>query len=242
WFLGINATDDTLHFWRNGASDTLTVNNATGDVTVANNLTVAPAGKLVATSLQLLGGTPGAGKVLQSDASGNMSWSAGAVNVDAAGKLTVAGLQVTGGTPGAGKVLTSDASGNATWAAPGAGGGSCSNRQYVGMTAATYDGSRGGYVNVDALCNTFSAGSKACSAEEVMNSYKCGGAAIGAASGSAWVNAGPPGFTALGNDCDGWTTNAASGAYGRYWTFVAATGGKGALINCNNALKYACCK
>ncbi len=159
------------------------------------------------------------------------------------GKVTVASLQVTGGAS-AGQVLTSDASGNATWQAPAAGGACAATRQFVGVTAATYDGNRGGYKAADALCGAFDSGSTVCTAEEILNSYKCstGSDAIASATGSAWINQGPPGFTAYSNDCDGWTSNAA-GYYGRLWTFEWTTGGKATVRECNiSPLQFACCK
>lgn len=109
------------------------------NLTLANNFTI------VSGRLQITSGTPGAGKVLTSDASGYTTWGTlpaatvttanngltmngtttqlggaliQATSITGASTLTLATpLQISSGTPGAGKVLTSDASGNATWAA-----------------------------------------------------------------------------------------------------------------------------
>ncbi|HPW48288.1 MAG TPA: hypothetical protein PLJ97_03010, partial [Candidatus Saccharibacteria bacterium] len=59
-----------------------------------------------------------------------------------------------------------------------------------------------------------------------------------------WVHAGPPGYTALANDCDG-RRNSSSAAYGTYWQMSDASyapSGRGLLMTCNNSLQYACCK
>lgn len=93
-------------------------------------------------TLRVRGGSPGAGKVLTSDASGNASWRAGidstslynlinqklnrvngtASNLTIADSILVNGkIKITGGSPGAGKVLTSDANGNARWSFVNAG-------------------------------------------------------------------------------------------------------------------------
>ena len=99
----------------------------------------------VAGNLKLNAGTPGAGKVLTSDASGTATWQTPAAGVGTGSTsqtlrnngtgwvassvlqndgtiVTVANqIKIAGGVPGAGKVLTSDASGLASWADPAAG-------------------------------------------------------------------------------------------------------------------------
>jgi hypothetical protein len=114
-------------------------------------------------------------------------------------------------------------------------------------------GITGGYDTADALCETAraAAGStdsvgswKVCSAEEVLNSYKCTAAGDSsyirqtAADGPAWINAGPPGYVAWSNDCNAWQNDAPTGSspniitsFGRVWLTV-----------CTANLRYACCK
>ncbi|QIK53038.1 hypothetical protein G7051_01205 [Dysgonomonas sp. HDW5B] len=110
-------------------------------LTIATATTISGTALLITSPLQIASGTPGAGKVLMSDFTGNATW-ATAINtanngltmngiaaqlggdltqptsITGTNRLTLATpLQISSGTPGAGKVLTSDASGNATWAA-----------------------------------------------------------------------------------------------------------------------------
>jgi hypothetical protein len=113
--------------------------------------TSSPSAKLeVNGQVRIVGGSPGAGKVLTSDASGLASWQestggggpdsdwavsgnnmytmpSGNIGVGTSSpttKLDVNGqMRVRGGSPGAGKVLTSDASGLASWQEPTGGGG-----------------------------------------------------------------------------------------------------------------------
>ena len=110
-------------------------------LTIATATTISGTALLITSPLQIASGSPGAGKVLMSDFTGNATW-ATAINtanngltmngiaaqlggdltqptsITGTNRLTLATpLQISSGTPGAGKVLTSDASGNATWAA-----------------------------------------------------------------------------------------------------------------------------
>ncbi len=113
--------------------------------------TTSPGAKLdVNGQMRFRGGSPGAGKVLTSDASGLASWqtptggggpdgdwavsgndmyampsgNVGVGTTSPGAKLEVNGqVKITGGSPGAGKVLTSDAGGLATWQTPTGGGG-----------------------------------------------------------------------------------------------------------------------
>jgi len=100
-------------------------------------------------NLKIIGGTPGSGKVLTSDAEGNATWqpSSGGLPPGSTNQtlrhdgtswvansallndgvkvslnnLEAINVKITGGTPGAGKVLTSDDMGNGTWQMPSAG-------------------------------------------------------------------------------------------------------------------------
>jgi hypothetical protein len=119
-----------------------------GNVGVGTN---SPTTKLdVNGQMRVRGGSPGAGKVLTSDAAGLASWQestggggpdsdwavsgnnmytmpSGNVGVGTSSpttKLDVNGqMRVRGGSPGVGKVLTSDATGLASWQTPTGGGG-----------------------------------------------------------------------------------------------------------------------
>lgn len=167
--------------------------------------------------------------------------------IDQSGKVIASALRITGGSPVSGMVLTSDSIGNAVWATPAA-GGACGGRKFKGLTTVQYDGLRGGYTEIDKLCGASGAqwpGSKVCTAEEVMNNYKCGEpalSAVGVAGSYAWVSQGAPGYTSFANDCDGWTSKLNDGAhFGRQWLFDAV-GGKGSLAACDANLKLACCQ
>lgn len=110
-------------------------------LTIATPTTISGTALLITSPLQIASGTPGAGKVLMSDFTGNATWATAITtanngltmngiaaqlggdltqptSITGTNRLTLATpLQISSGTPGAGKVLTSDASGNATWAA-----------------------------------------------------------------------------------------------------------------------------
>jgi hypothetical protein len=137
-------------------------------------------------------------------------------------------------TPGInGQVLTT-VSGAAAWAAAGAGGVTWS-----GFTALTYNGARTNYAAANGLCNSNFSGSHVCTSEEILSMIKSG-VTLPADSTKAWVNSGPPGYTAAqANDCAGWTT-ADSASFGRYWLFSANSSGW--LANCSSTYKFACCK
>lgn len=125
---------------------------------------------------------------------------------------------------------------------------SCFGGTFVGLTAATTNGNAGGYNAANALCNTYSAGSHVCRAEEILGSISCAAAtdpiknaALNGLSG--WIVGGPPGYNASANDCIGWTSALNSATIkGRIWTFNAATGGTGWLSFCDAARPVACCK
>jgi hypothetical protein len=94
---------------------------------------------VVGNTIRIEGGSPGAGKLLSSDASGNATWetlqitsgsdgdiqfkdgvdlgSNSSLNWDNINSRLIIGgsVRITSGSPGAGKLLSSDASGNATW-------------------------------------------------------------------------------------------------------------------------------
>ncbi|MFT3980220.1 MAG: hypothetical protein QM687_07115 [Ferruginibacter sp.] len=143
--IGLNAPDSTLDVNGNMVvRGGVRINNTfqvTGNTQLNGNAVVSGntvlAGNLLYTST-----SPGSGKVLTSDATGNASWQAPVSNVGngtsnqtlrnngsswvSTGSLTndgstvtIAGnLRISSGSPGAGKLLSSDASGNAAWQLP----------------------------------------------------------------------------------------------------------------------------
>lgn len=119
----------------------------------------------------------------------------------------------------------------------------CFGPVYVGQTAATYDGARGGYDDANALCAAAVAGSHVCTTSEILETIKCNQASL-PTTDQAWISNGPPGYTARANDCTGWTSTSPSGSttvYGAIWAFDA-NGGVGWVTTCNQTLKFACCK
>lgn len=170
--------------------------------------------------------------------------------VDQLGKITI-----NDGTQGMGKVLTSDANGLASWQTPATGGVCANMRKFVGTTSTggPYNGDRRGYRSADAICDSAfgtvvgQSRSFVCTAEEILGSYKCNevtsGQPIQSASGNAWINAGPPGYSAFSNDCYGWTSASSSGGYfGRVWAFNSATYGVATVATCDNTYQFACCR
>ena len=119
----------------------------------------------------------------------------------------------------------------------------CFGPVYVGQTAATYNGARGGYTSANALCAASVSGSHVCTTSEILETIKCNQPSL-PTTDQAWISNGPPGYTARANDCTGWTSTSPSGAttvYGAIWAFDAS-GGVGWVTTCNQSLKFACCK
>ena len=119
----------------------------------------------------------------------------------------------------------------------------CFGPVYVGQTAATYNGARGGYTSANALCAASIAGSHVCATGEILETIKCNQPSL-PTTDQAWITNGPPGYTARANDCTGWTSTSPSGSttvYGAIWAFDAS-GGVGWVTTCNQSLKFACCK
>jgi len=116
--------------------------------------------------------------------------------------------------------------------------------KFVGVTASAYNGTSGGnpgYGYANSLCAAAFTGSHVCTTYEMLNTIN---ASSTMPTVDVWVHAGPPGYTALANDCDG-RRNSSSAAYGTYWQMSDASyapSGRGLLMTCNNSLQYACCK
>lgn len=131
----------------------------------------------------------------------------------------------------------------------------CFGASFVGVTTTGGTGAPAGsgsykagdilsYYGINNKCDNDYSGSHACTVNEMLESLRCSvpTSPIRSHGGMiAWINGGPPGFTANSNDCIGWT-NTTSSAYGRYWSFDNITGGFGTMTTCNApGLKIACC-
>ncbi|MFC1639127.1 hypothetical protein ACFL26_02565 [Patescibacteria group bacterium] len=126
----------------------------------------------------------------------------------------------------------------------------CFGAVFVGLTSSTFrPTSISGYYGANTKCDIDHPGSHVCTTQEMLESLQCsepGDPFRSVADGSeAWINAGPPGYTADANDCRGWTVTPADSntAYVRFWIFNLASGGKGTSASCNAMDKrFACCK
>ncbi|MBU0577620.1 hypothetical protein KJ742_03590 [Patescibacteria group bacterium] len=113
--------------------------------------------------------------------------------------------------------------------------------QFVGITVATYDGNdASGYGGANNACDGEYSGSHVCTVNEILtffnNNYLM--FPLIGWSGEAWINGGPPGYTADANDCIGWSS--ASGAdFGKYWDFNE---NEGWMRKCGESLPFACCE
>lgn len=125
------------------------------------------------------------------------------------------------------------------------GGGGGGLGTFVGATSiTTMNGnfSYGGKIGYDAghaACNAEFAGSHMCAASEIDYTIRQNPTSYSSETG--WIIEGSPGFTANGNDCNGWTNNASSNYYGAFWIFNSSGGGAGWLAPCNNTKSLLCC-
>ena len=114
---------------------------------------------------------------------------------------------------------------------------------YVGITPTAYNGNNNGtagYVAAENACKAAFASSTVCTPDNILNSIAAG---LTLPAEDVWIFAGPPGYTAAANDCEG-RSIATTAAYGTYWQ-IPMTGrpqGRGLLMRCNNSLKLACCR
>lgn len=126
-----------------------------------------------------------------------------------------------------------------SWAATGAGGAI-----FIGKTTNTYNGNNGGvnkgYQNADALCAAeVDADSHVCTTQEILASVSQNLIP----DERVWFFNGPPGYTAMANDCYG--RSSANGAdFGAIWLppSVELPDGSGVLASCAFTYKIACCK
>lgn len=110
---------------------------------------------------------------------------------------------------------------------------------WLGVTNNPYDGSQGGYATADKHCadDMVDLTARVCTVEDILALRRKG---VLPTSGTAWVNGGPPGFTATANDCLGWTNHDSTNTFGRYWQF--GTNSAAWLDNCSLSHPFACCK
>jgi len=123
-----------------------------------------------------------------------------------------------------------------------AGGGS--KAVFVGLTAKTTGNNNGtpGYKEAFRLCSLVSTGAHVCTPDDMLNTIALNSLMP---TEDAWVFSGPPGYTAMANDCDGRTSNSNSGPLGAYWEVTNPSypnGGHGLTSPCGANLKIACCK
>ncbi len=122
-----------------------------------------------------------------------------------------------------------------------AGGGG--NSVYVGSTATTTGSNNGvpGYKEAYRLCNLVLTGAHVCTPDDMLNTIALN---LLMPNTDVWVFSGPPGYTALANDCDGRTSVSNSGPLGAYWEVTNPSypnGGHGLTSPCGANLKIACC-
>ncbi|MFA6194804.1 MAG: hypothetical protein WC719_03625 [Patescibacteria group bacterium] len=121
--------------------------------------------------------------------------------------------------------------------------GVVSSALYVGITPTAYTGDNNGsagYTTAQNACKAAYASSSVCTPDNILGSIAAG---ITLAAEDVWIFAGPPGYTAAANDCEGRSV-ATTAAYGTYWQ-IAMSGrpqGRGLLMTCNNSLRIACCR
>lgn len=112
---------------------------------------------------------------------------------------------------------------------------------FVGATADLKNGNVGGYDTANALCVAAHPGSHICTSDEMINSYNhaVSGSPILTATGTLWINNGPPGYVKyVINDCKGWTSNVST-IFGSIWKFDV----EAAFVTpCNQTIQFACCQ
>jgi len=127
-------------------------------------------------------------------------------------------------------------------------GGWNSVSYFATVTSSTYNGNNNGhpgYAYAHDRCKDQLAGSHVCTAEEILNTIRDGKTMP---SVDVWIFNGPPGYTAMANDCDGRRSVVGSGtyaAYGSYWQMSDTSylpHGRGLLYTCDKYLRFACCK
>jgi len=130
----------------------------------------------------------------------------------------------------------------------------CIGKLFVGFTYSggpsgngVFQADVGSYFAANAKCDTDYPGAHVCRSEEILESIACSESTDPirnpSVSGTfAWIQGGPPGYSAMANDCVGWTVSHDT-AYGRAWNFNTVTGGYGTQTTCNTpGLQFACCR
>jgi hypothetical protein len=110
---------------------------------------------------------------------------------------------------------------------------------FVGLTTNSYNGGQGGYVVANNYCSNEYEGSHICTVQEVLYTVNNGDDAISIGN-KGWVSAGPPGYTANANDCQGWNSSSGSD-YGKIWVKLSVSNSFGSLYKCSDAVSFMCC-
>lgn len=122
--------------------------------------------------------------------------------------------------------------------------GSVNKSYFFNNTAATHDGSLGGYSGANAVCAGEFAGTHLCSLQELLDTIS--DKALPADwSGYAWYSTGGSKYLSgkPTDDCHGWTSNSATDYLGSFWIFgTGYTDAYGSTVNCASAKSLACCK
>jgi hypothetical protein len=122
----------------------------------------------------------------------------------------------------------------------------------INTTTGSYNGNFGsypaaggkvGYEAANEICDSEFSGSRLCQAHEIINLIMSQGASIFAGISHGWVANGPPGYVTVStNDCEGYTSSAAT-TYGAWWKYSDNVGGgSGKMISCNSAMPISCCQ
>jgi hypothetical protein len=115
--------------------------------------------------------------------------------------------------------------------------------KFVGLTPASYKGNQTNYPTANNLCKNGTgalSGSHICYPEEMIYSINNNAAALSGVTGSAWVNAGHPGYIKFpANDCSGWTDGTSTDIFGTIWNFTSKFF---KVSTCDRSLPIACCK
>lgn len=160
--------------------------------------------------------------------------------LDVNGTIQMTGLKLPTGASDK-YVLTTDAAGVGTWQNMQF-ADECFGGKFNKFSDIASDGGLGGYSGANALCGDPAL--HICTPDELMRTLHCDAGSL-PLFGMTWVANGPPGFTSpAANDCIGFTSNAGgpgSAAYGAFWEFAGATGGKGFVTTCDSVMRVACC-
>ena len=118
----------------------------------------------------------------------------------------------------------------------------CFGRTYVGKSFVESNGNAGGYLGANALCDATYAGSRVCTAHEILESIGCAtaGSPILTGASAMWIVHLMPGLPTFTNDCGGWITSS-DDHFGVAYVSNNVGGGAG-FAYCDSSLPFACCQ